>query len=436
MITSIIYFYYNISVIISLILIVFLLIFLALVSGSEIAFFSLNLNKLREDTQKVKNKYKVVISILTHPKKFLATVLIISNFLNVAISILSVFVTNELFDVSKNYILFFIVQVIVLSMLILIFGETVPKIYATHYSLQFALFMGKTINFLMKITYPFNTLLARSSLIIERRISKKEYNISKDELTHAIEMTSDETTFVEDKKILKGIVEFGGIEVKEIMKSRVDVVAVDIKTKFTELLETVLKSGYSRIPVYKETFDNVLGVLYIKDLLPFINSATNNDSHWHHLLRSPFFIPENKRINDLLREFKEKKIHLAIVVDEYGGTSGIVTLEDVIEEIVGEINDEFDSDSIIYSKLDDNNYVFEGKTTLNDFCKTIGYETDIFDDVRGESDSLAGLILELVGKIPQKNETIMFKEFIFKIESADNRRIKRIKVSIDRNTIS
>ena len=270
-------------------------------------------------------------------------------------------------------------------------------------------------------------MLASSTSFLEKRIKKKGYNVSIDELTHAIDIASDTTTPVEEKKILKGIVKFGDIAVTQIMKQRPDIVSFDVKLPLKELLQKIIDTGYSRIPVFEENLDNIKGILHIKDLLPHINKS--NDFNWQALIRKPFFVPESKKINDLLEEFQEKKVHMAIVIDEYGGTSGIVTLEDVLEEIVGELNDEFDDDEPLYSKLDDDNYVFEAKTLLGDVCRIMNIDSSFFDDVEGEKSTLAGLILELSGKIPDRNESISFRNFVFKIESADKRKIKRVKVS-------
>jgi gliding motility-associated protein GldE len=282
----------------------------------------------------------------------------------------------------------------------------------------------------MKIFYPLSKLLVKSTSFIDKRIVRKGHDISISELSDAIEITADESTPEEETKMLKGIVRFGDIEVSEIMKSRVDVTAVDVEIGFTELIEIIRESGYSRIPAFENNFDNVKGILYIKDLLAHLDKG--NNYNWKFLLREAFFVPENKRINDLLHEFQEKKIHLAIVVDEYGGTSGIVTLEDIIEEIVGEISDEFDKDDdeINFTKLDENNYLFDGRISLNDFYKILEIDDDIFEEVRGESDTLAGLILELEGSIPDRGDIINYQNFSFKIRSVDNRRIKQIDVNI------
>lgn len=416
--------------IISLIVMIFLLFCSAMISGSEIAFFSLSPSQLEHLNSDSSKKNKLIIQLFETPKRLLATILISNNFVNVAIVILSTFITNSLFSFSEYPIVTFIFQIIIVTSLILFFGEIIPKIYATQYPLKFANYMVKPIIILRSIFYPLSSLLVNSTNIIDKKIKRKGHNISMSELSKAIDITSDETTPEEEKKMLKGIVKFGDIDVKEIMKPRVDVTAIDTITKFDNLIEIIISSGYSRIPVYSETFDNIKGILYVKDLLPHLKKS--EDFTWQSLVRKAFFVPESKMINDLLHEFQEKKIHLAIVVDEYGGVSGIVTLEDIIEEIVGEINDEFDysRDENIYSKLDDNNFIFEGKTLLNDFCKITGIESKTFEEVKGESDTLAGLILEIEGEIPKKSSIIKFQNFIFEIEAVDNRRIQRIKVSI------
>jgi gliding motility-associated protein GldE len=402
----------------------------AMISGSEIAYFSLNPSQLKDIQESPSKSNKRIMYLLGNPKRLLATILIANNFINVAIVILSVYVTKEMFDLINYPVLAFVIQVIVVTFLILLFGEILPKMYATKNAVGFATIMTSPLQFLIRLFYPLSAILVKSTSFIDKRLAGKGINISISDLSDAIELTSDENTPEEEKKMLKGIVKFGDIDVKEIMKSRVDVVAIEMNTGFNELLKIIIDSGYSRIPVYEESFDKVRGILYVKDLLPHLDIKEGYD--WHRLIRDAFFVPENKKISDLLREFQERKIHMAIIVDEYGGTSGIITLEDIIEEIVGEITDEFDivEDEISYSKIDENNYIFEGKTTINDFCKIIEIEDDIFDDVKGESDSLAGLILELEGEIPEKGTCIFHRNFEFKILASDDRRIQRIKVSV------
>jgi len=410
-----------------------LLLFSALISGSEVAFFSLNpaqLNELRSQKNAVNLR---VIKLLSTPKKLLATILITNNFINVSIIIISTIITTGFFSFETSPVIAFVIQVVVVTALILLFGEILPKMFAAHYSLKYARSISGFLKTLVLLFHPLSTLLVNSTSFIDKRIRNKGHEVSLSELGEAIEITADTNTPEEERRILKGIIKFGDIEVKEIMKSRIDVTAVEVKSSFDELLNLILNSGYSRIPVYEDSFDKVLGILYIKDLLPYLDqpSAIN----WPDLLRPAFFVPENKRINDLLQEFRAKKIHLAIVVDEYGGTSGIVTLEDIIEEIVGEINDEFDieAEEIIYSKIDARNFIFEGKTLLNDFCKIVGVEDKIFSGIKGDADTLAGLLLELMGKIPVKDEKVEYDNFVFKVDSVDKRRIKRIHVTLKKS---
>jgi len=418
------------GILVSLLVIIVLFFFSAMISGSEIAFFSLNPLQLKDIRSKDTKTNRLIISLLQIPNRLLATILIANNFVNVGIVILCAFVSSELFDFTGFPILGFIIEIIVITVLILLFGEIMPKIYATQKPVNFASLMAHPLKMLIRVFYPLSSLLIRTTNVIDKKLDRKRHDISMSDLSEAIDITVDDGTPEEETKILKGIVRFTDIEVKEIMKSRMDVTAIDSETTFKDLVEIVIESGYSRIPVYEETFDNIKGILYVKDLLPHLNKKEN--FIWISLLRSAFFVPENKKINDLLQEFQEKKIHMAIVVDEYGGTSGIITLEDIIEEIVGEITDEFDSpeDEIEFTKIDDNNYIFEGKTSINDFCKIIGINDNIFDEVKGESDSIAGVILELQGEIPEKNTLITYRNFEFKIIAVDKRRIKKIKVKI------
>lgn len=406
-----------------------LLFFSAMISGSETAFFSLGPATVEELRNDESGNARLVAGILERPKRLLATILIANNFVNVAIVILSTFVTLRLFNFETYPLLGFVIQVIVVTALILLLGEIMPKVYATQQARAFATTMAPVLRVLIRAFYPMGSLLIRSTRIIDRRFARKGHNLSMSELSEAIEITSDDETAEEDKKILKGIVKFGDIDVKEIMKSRVDVTAVDTALDFPSLLNLILDSGYSRIPAFEENFDKIAGILYIKDLLPYL--GREEDFDWQELLRPAFFVPENKLINELLTEFQEKKIHMAIVVDEYGGTSGIVTLEDIIEEIVGEISDEFDveADDLLHRRISENTWVFEGKASLNDFCKILEIDDRIFEKVKGESDTLAGLILELEGKIPGKNTEVNFPPFVFRIESADPRRIHKIRVT-------
>ncbi len=417
----------SLPVAISLLVMIVLLISSALISGSEVAFFSIDA-KDRESLNAEKDPKSLrVLDQLVKPKKLLATILIANNFINIAIVILSTYIINNLISFGPNEeIMNFVVTVVVATFLILLVGEVIPKVYATNNSVKLAKFMASPLLIVGKVCSPLSNLLVRSTSFIDKRIKKSGTEISVNDLDHALEITDIEGVTEEDKKILEGIVKFGETDVKQIMKSRVDVIAFDEANSFSELLPQIIENGYSRIPIFKESFDNVSGVLYVKDLLPHIDSG---EFDWRLLIRKPFFVPESKKIDDLLRQFQESKVHMAIVVDEYGGTSGIVTLEDVIEEILGEISDEFDDDDIVYSKIDENNYVFEGKISLVDMYKIMDIEGEIFEDEKGEADTLAGFLIEKSGKIMKKNERIKFGGYLFEVEAADKRRIKQVKVT-------
>lgn len=398
----------------------------AMISGSEVAYFSLDASKWKVEEDKT--SVMQIKKLLQKPNHLLATILISNNFINVAIIILSTYMTDSLLDYAQHPILSFVIQVVVVTFALLLLGEVIPKVYANQKTLTFAKRMSGPLSMLSTLFKPVSQLLVSSTSVIEKRFNAKGYQISVDDLSSALDLTGENDTKEEEKKILRSIVEFGNIQVKEIMKSRVEVSALEQNTPFEVVKKLVISSGYSRIPVFRENFDTVIGILYIKDLLPFLDQT---DFEWSNLIRTPFFVPEGKMIDDLMREFQEKKIHLAIVVDEYGGTSGIVTLEDIIEEIVGDINDEFDDDGIQFSKLDSSNYIFEGKTSLNDVLKTLDEEIDFFDSIKGESDTLAGLILEIKGNIPENGEILNYEQYSFTVESVDKTRVKRIKVTIN-----
>ncbi len=436
MLTLVINFYKQFSVesIEGIVFIIILLACSAIISASETAFFSLSASQLKEIKSRKKETASIAIKLLEKPKSLLATILIANNFVNIAIIIISTFVVNNTFDFSEHLVLGFVFQAIIITSVILLFGEILPKVYATQNAVLLTNVMARTLNILVKIFYPISSLMIKFSSIIDKKISKKNYDISMSYLTDAIEITSDNTTPEEEKKMLRGIIKFGDTDVKEIMKARVDVVAVDVETPYNELISIIYESGYSRIPVYKGSFDNILGVLYIRDILQHLEK--NDTFEWPKIIRSAFYVPENKKINDLLQEFRSKKIHMAIVVDEYGGASGLVTLEDVIEEIVGEISDEYDLDNIeqFYTKISENEYIFEGKMLLNDFCKILNIEDRAFLSEKGDSDTIAGLLLEYFGKIPNKNEIITIQKFTFTVDTVDKRRIKRIKVNINEKT--
>ncbi len=423
---------FSFSIGISIAIMLVLLVLVALVSAAESAFFSLtptDMDELKSSDDKIDIKIQEIIEV---PKRILATVLISINFINIAIVMLSTFVMEELFDFTQNPTLGFVIQVVAVTFLILLVGEVIPKIYATQNPLHTSRKLFYFLKFLQRLFYPVSSFLIFSTKLLDKVIKPKTHNISVDELSQALELTNDEDITEEDHKILKGIVKFGNTDVKQIMKPRMDVTAFEYNTKFKKLLEESTHHGFSRFPIYKEgSLDNISGVLYAKDLLQHIDKDDN--FNWQSIIRPPFYVPENKKIDDLLREFQFKKIHMAIVVDEYGGTSGIVTFEDIIEEIVGEINDEFDDDDLTYSKLDENNYVFEGKAALNDVYRILEINGDDFEDEKGEADTIAGFLIEIEGRIPVKNDVIQFKNLRFTVESADSRKVKRVKITIDRN---
>ena len=420
------------GIIAAMLVVLLLLIGSALISGSEVAFFSLSPSDISNLESNDSRRSKRVIRTLKSPERLLATILITNNFINVAIVIISAFIMNATIDLSQSPALEFLIQVIVVTLILLLFGEILPKLYANQYSVNFALFMVFPLKLCEKLFHPLASFLIYSTSVVHKRMVKKKQNLSIDELSDALELTSRD--IAEEKNILEGIIKFGNIDVKEIMQARIDVVAVDIKTKLSELISVVIDSGYSRIPIISDTFDNVKGILYIKDLLPHLHKS--NNFKWQSLIRPPYYVPENKKIDDLLREFQTKKIHMAIVIDEYGGTHGIITLEDIIEEIVGEIVDESDDRVISYQQLDSNTFLFDGKTPLVDFFKIVDVPDDIFNDIKGDADTLAGLILELKEEIPSKGEEFPIKNFLFKIESVDKRRIKQIMISFDRESDS
>ncbi len=396
-----------------------------LASGSEIALFSLTKKDI-EEIEKQRKKH-LIENLLERPKKLLATILIVNNFINIAIVVISVQITNLIFANLEPW-LKFILEIGLVSFTILFFGEILPKIYASRNAVLFSMKVADLIHVLNIGLSPISMPMRSFSIFVEKKFKQQSSNFSVDHLSHALELTSDEETTKEEHKILQGIVNFGNTDTRQVMKPRIDVFALNESASFSEILLQIIENGYSRVPIYKENLDTVVGVLYSKDLLPHIDKK---DFKWTSLLRQPYFVPENKKLDDLLKEFQEKKIHLAIVVDEYGGTSGIVSLEDIIEQIVGDISDEFDDEDLIYSKLDDNNYIFEGKTNLQEFYKAIDLDDEtIFENAKGESETLAGLLLEISGRFPKKGEVIHFDSFKFTVEVLDKKRIKQIKVTL------
>ncbi len=422
---------FDVNILISIIVLILLLILSALISGSEIAFFSLTKTDLDDQKNTGKN-HNIVIELLNNPKKLLATILISNNFINILFVLIFSFVGDYFFSGIHSAIIKFIIEVVVVTFLILLFGEVLPKVYANRNPLKFAYFMATPIK-ILNILFSFLSIpLLNLTNIVERKISKKKTELSVEVLSQALELTSSNATTKEEKKILQGIVNFGNTDTSQVMCPRMDIFALELNEDFEVVIEKITRHGHSRIPVYEDSIDHIVGVLYTKDLIPHINKK---DFKWNKLIRDPFFVPENKKLDDLLKEFQEMKNHLAIVVDEYGGTSGIITLEDIIEEIVGDISDEFDDMDLSYSKLDPNNYIFDGKITLKDFFKVLQIDESEFEDHISEAETLAGFILELIGRYPKKNEKVLFKDYKFTIESIDKKRIKQIKVTLPKTPV-
>ena len=415
---------------VAFIIVLFILLLLsALISGSEVAFFSLGAGEL-EELEADSPKHNRIKTLLVKPEELLGTILISNNFVNVGIVILSTFLLDTFFSPELwSPLLTFVIEILAITGVLLLFGEILPKVYANTARLKFARFVVPFIFRLHKILKPLSKRLSKT--INRINIEGRGPSLSVDDLEQALELTTDEHTTEDEQRILKGIVRFGSTTVKEVMTPRTSVIAIDITASFHDTLTHIIDKGYSRIPVYEEQLDQIKGLLYVKDLLPYVDAS--NNFGWQDLIRTPFFVPESKKIDDLLKEFQQRRIHLAIVVDEFGGTSGVISLEDVLEEIVGEISDEFDDDDLVYSKLDSNNYVFEAQTPLIDFCRVLDLPKDIFESVDGESDSLAGLVLELAGKFLEKNEEITYEAFTFKVESVDQRKLIRIKVTVNPN---
>lgn len=407
----------------------------ALVSGAEVAFFSLTPSDKEAIAEKSDKQAVTTLALLKKPRGLLATILITNNFVNVAIILLSTSLSNELFPPTpENETLKFVLDVFVITFVLLLFGEVIPKVYSAKNGQSVALFMAIPLN-VVGTTFPFNLLkkgLVQGTEVINRRIKKRIKNLSTDELADAIELASTSYDDKRDLEIYQGIVEFGKKDVKQIMRPRLDVDAFEVTLTYDQIIDELKDDGkmthFSRIPIYRNSFDHIEGILFVKDLLPFLEEDANFD--WQKLIREPYFVPENKKIDDLLKSFQERKMHMAIVVDEYGGTSGIVTLDDVLVEIVGDISDDYDDDDLMYSKLDDFNYVFEGKTALIDMYKILEIDGENFEEAKSESDTIAGFAIEQAGKILKKNERVTFENYTFTVEAADNRKVKRIKITI------
>ena len=418
---------FTINAIIGLVVLCLLLMASALISSSETSFFSLKPADIDDLESRTDPKSNLVLKLRETPKKLLATILIGNNFVNVTITLLATYIVSEMFDMTNHPMAAFVMEVIVITSLVLIVGEITPKILAAKRPVKFSRFMARPLQVLMVVFSPLSKLLVNSTSFMDKHLEKKKAEISMDDLSAAVDIATEASTPLEEKNMLKGIATFTEKEVSSVMKPRIDIVAVEVGMPFREMLETVIKSGFSRIPVYEESLDKVSGILYVKDLLPYLDAQT---FEWRMLLRPAFFVPENRKINDLFQDFREKKIHIAIVVDEYGGTSGLITMEDVIEEIVGEINDEFDNvkQEQHYTKIDESTYLFKAQTSIVDFCKVFNLDEDYFEEQQGEADTLAGLVLEIEGRIPEVGFSFNVEKFNFEITEADSRKIIQIKV--------
>jgi putative hemolysin len=416
------------SIVFGFVLMFLLLLCSALISGAEVALFSLSRTDIEKGLEAKSKRIQIIAKLLERPKKLLATVLVSNNFINIGIVILFAYLGSNLFSGITSPVLKFTLEVVIVTFLILLFGEILPKIYASRNNLKFAIFMAYPLWVLDVLLSPLSLPMRSVTIAIHNKLGKQKSNISVDQLSQALELTSEEDTTKEEHKILKGIVSFGNTDTKQVMRPRIDIFALNIELKYTDILPEIVENGYSRIPVYKDNIDSIKGILYVKDLLPYID---RKQFDWTTLIREPFFVPENKKLDDLMSEFQEKKVHLAVVVDEYGGTSGLISLEDIIEEIVGEISDEFDDEDLTYSKLDDNNFVFEGKTALKDFYKIIKVNDEAsFEESKGEAETIAGFVLEISRSFPKLNSKIYFKNYVFMIEALDKKRIKLIKFTI------
>lgn len=405
----------------------------ALISGAEVALFGLSVTEINTINEKNTPQGNILVKLLERPKKLLATILITNNAINIGIVLLFNIIGDTLFSTITKVLfgvlsLRFLLEVVVATFLILMFGEILPKVYANRNRMTFSNFMAYPLKVLDFIFTPLSLPMRSGTIFLYKKLGKEKSSLSVDHLSQALELTSEGDTTKEEQKILEGIVNFGNTDTKQVMRPRIDIFSLNDQMKFLEVLEEIKKNGYSRIPVFSDNIDNVMGVLYVKDVLPYLERKSFN---WLSLIREPYFVPENKKLDDLLTEFQAKKNHLAVVVDEYGGTSGIVTLEDIIEEIVGDISDEFDDEDLIYSKMDDFNYVFEGKTTLKDFYRVVKITDEtIFEDNKGESETIAGFVLELAGSFPKRGEEVRFGDYTFIVESLDKKRLKQIKVTL------
>ncbi|MBC7749743.1 MAG: gliding motility-associated protein GldE [Methylotenera sp.] len=400
----------------------------ALISGAGVALFSLSQKDIDEMILENKSKANLISKLLEKPKKLLATLMVANNFINISIILLFSYVSKSMFIAITVPLLKFIIEVLVIAFLILFFGEVLPKVYASRNNKKFAKLVAYPIAFLDKLLSPISLPMRAVTIYLHNKLGKQKTNFSVDQLSQALELTASDETSSEEQKILEGIVSFGNTDTRQVMSPRIDIFAVEIEESFSVICPKIIEKGYSRIPVYRDNIDQIEGVLFVKDLLPHINTK---EFDWKSLLREPFFVPENKKLDNLLKDFQSMKSHLAIVVDEYGGTSGLVSLEDVIEEIVGDISDEFDDEHINFSQIDDKNYLFEGKINLKDFYRIMEVDEESFEIKKGEAETLAGFILEILGNFPKKNQKISFGNYLFTIETVDEKRVKQIKVTIE-----
>ncbi len=417
----------NVTILIIIILV--LLLVSAITAGAETAYFSLSAKDINYLKIKEKPEAKQTLRLLEQPKMLLATILVANNFINIAIVISTNLLVSQLIPHAIYPIISFVVQIIVITFLLVLFGEVLPKVYATQNNMRMALFAAPVLGIMYRLFHPVSKLLVSSTHFIEAKLhSKQPNNISNEDFEHAIELTVGHSATREEVNIFKGILKFGNITAKQIMRTRMDVIGVPYEITFKEVQKMAIDVGYSRMPVYKESLDKIAGMLHTKDFLPH---SDKDNFDWHVLMRPAYFVHEGKMIEDLLKEFQQKRNHFAIVVDEFGGTSGIVTLEDIMEEIIGDIKDEFDDDDLNYKRLDDYNFLFEGKTLINDVCRLINQPADTFDTVRGDSDSLGGLILEIAGKFPSVNETVSHAHYDFTVLEIDKMRIRRVKLTMN-----
>lgn len=418
------------NLIIGFVAILILLFLSAIVSGAEVALFSLTQKDIDDTLNDNLAKGRIISNLLDKPKKLLATLLVANNFFNIGVVILFAYIGQNIFASVSSPALKFTLEVVLVTFLILLFGEVLPKVYASRNSIRFAKRVAYPLVFLDKVLSPISLPMRAVTIYLQNKLGKQKNNFSINQLSQALELTDSEGTSTEEQKILEGIVSFGNTDTKQVMSPRIDIFALEISETFAEIYPKIIETGFSRIPVYRDNIDQIEGVLFVKDLLPHIDKE---EFYWAALIREPFFVPENKKLDNLLKDFQSLKSHLAIVVDEYGGTSGLVSLEDVIEEIVGDISDEFDDENLNFSQIDENNFLFEGKINLKDFYRIVDVDEDVFESHKGEAETLAGFILEILGNFPKKDQKVPFENCIFTIETVDKKRVKQIKVTINQN---